>query len=94
MGRVVFAALLAVFLAGCGPGYEANGACQADADCQLCTVCGCARAYALRDTGQASCGEIASGERCTQGKTYDCLSGPLQPLCVSGKCAAISRLAP
>jgi hypothetical protein len=94
MVRSAWVALLLLGLAGCGSGMSANGTCRADSECQLCTVCGCARTYARADTGSASCAEISAGEMCTKGKSDDCLSGPMQALCVSGHCAAITRLAP
>ena len=94
MGRAWAIAGLVCALAGCGSGFPTGGSCTSDSQCRLCTICACEKAYSVTDIGSATCQQIAASETCPYGVAPDCESGPLQALCVSGHCSAVTHLVP
>ena len=86
-----WAAVALLALAGCGDRFPTNGPCSSDADCRLCSVCSCERAYSSADVDGASCDTIATGAQCPPGEPPGCVTGALQALCVSGACQVEAR---
>jgi hypothetical protein len=84
-------ALLAVV--GCSAKYPEQGPCLQDADCQVCSPCGCAHAYSKEDIGTNTlCSTIEASESCPSLAPSNCESADVyQALCVSGNCQPVSR---